>query len=137
MPDTPIENITVDTSEVEQRLQALQEHANITVGTVLDTTNKAFQTVALLGEIMGIAIPQWMVLMYSAIYLAAKEVYKLGVAFAAGTAISPIMAVKSAIVFGIAAAMFYQAQRVRHAEKRIQSQLTASLQILNLWSPRG
>ena len=126
---SPEINLTIDGSEAERELEQLEQHAKFTAQTVVATTRKGYQSLVLLGDIMGYAIPMWFNLMAQAALMAGETFAEL----AAAETMTGWLAVKSALTFSIALMMFYRAAQLQQQKTEVENKLNSILQLGNLW----
>ena len=123
-------DVKVDTSEADKALEQLQQHSEITSKAVMQTVNKSYQSLILVADIMGIAIPEWFTLMSAAVIMAAQTFVTLATA----ESLTGFLAAKAVITFNIAALMFYRAMQILIARRDVESKLNSTLMLLQLHS---
>ena len=121
---------TVDTSEGDEALRQLKQHADITAGSVMSTIRKSYSSMMLLADIMGVAIPEWFNLMSSAAIMAGQMFVEL----AAADTVSGIFAWRAGATFAMAAMMFARGMTLQAEQTVVESKLNSTIQLLNMWS---
>lgn len=121
--------VEVDTIKAQQQLAQLKETADITATTVLQTTRKGYQSLVLLADIMGYAIPMWFNLMASAAIMAGEMFVEL----AAAEAASGWLVLKAGVTFSIALMMFYRATIIQQQKIEVENKLNSVLMLGNIW----
>ena len=122
--------VTVDTSEGDRALRQLRVHSDITAKAVMESVNKSYQTLVLVADIMGAAIPEWFNLMASAALMAGNMFASL----AAAETISGVFAAKAIVTFSIASIMFIRAAQIQMQRAEVERRLNSTLQLLQLYS---
>ena len=122
--------VKVDTTEPEAALRQLEQHAEITARSVVETVNKGYQTMTFLGDIMGIALPEWFNLMASAALMAGEMFATL----AAAETMTGLLAAKAVVTFSIATMMFYRAMVIQMQRTEVENKLHSTLMLLQLYS---
>ena len=125
--------IDVNTEEAEAALNQLEKHAEITGKSVMKTVNRSYQSMILLADIMGIAIPEWFNIMASAAIMAGEMFSTL----AAAETVSVTLAWKAGITFSIATMMFFRAMQIQQQKSTVESSLHSTLMLLQLHTGRG
>lgn len=122
--------VTVDPTEGHEALDQLEKHAEITAKSVMEGVSKSYQTVILLADIMGVAIPEWFNIMAASAIMAGEMFAEL----AAAETVSGVLAAKAWITFGIATTMFFRAMYIQQQKSEIESKLNSTLMLLQLHS---
>lgn len=122
--------VDVDTTEADKALEQLQQHSEITARSVMATVNDSYQTLVLLADIMGVAIPEWFNLMAAATLMAGTMFAEL----AAAETATGFLAAKAVMTFSIATIMFYRAMQIRRQKTEVESKLNSTLMLLQTWS---
>ena len=122
--------VEVDTTKADEELKHLQEHAQLVSRETLHLVRKSYSTLALLGDIMGYAIPQWFNLMFSAAMMAV-ETFR---AMAAAETMTIYGAGKAVLSFTASVLMFMQAMIILQAGTQADRKLNSIISLLNLWS---
>ena len=123
-------DVEVDTTDADKALEQLQTHSEITAKSVMQTVSKSYQSLILVADIMGIAIPEWFNLMAAAVLMAGQTFITL----AAAETMTGFLAAKAVITFNIAALMFYRAMQLQIARRDVESKLNSTLMLLQLHS---
>lgn len=126
---TEIDSISIDTTEAEESLKQLEAHADITAKTIMTTTQKGYNSLVLLADIFGQAIPLWFNLLAQAAFMAGTVFTEL----AAAETLSGWLAAKAVITFGIATMMFYRAMQLQTTKTEVENKLNSVLQLANIW----
>ena len=121
--------VTVDTKEAQSLLAQLKESSDITAVTVMSTVKKSYQSLRLLGDIFGIAIPFWFDLMAGAALMAGETFAEL----AAAESVSGWLTLKAGVTFTIALMMFYRAMTLQQQKTVIENKLNSIIQLGNMW----
>ena len=125
-----VKYIDVDTGKADKALEQLQQHSEITKKSVMEVVSKSYQSLMLVADVMGIAIPEWFNIMASAVIMAGN----MFVALATAESISGVMAAKAVVTFNIAALMFYRGMQINAARRETEGKLNSVLQLLHLYS---
>ncbi len=126
---TPETDITVDTTEAQNELKQLQMTNDITAKSVIQTTKKGYQSLILLADLFGVAIPMWFNLMASAAFMAAETF----TALAAAETLSGWLVAKSAVTLSLATAMYFRAITLQNQASIAEQKLNTIVQLSNVW----
>ena len=121
--------VKVDTTEAIRELDELRQVNDITAQSVVNTARKGYQSLALLADLFGVAIPMWFNLMASAAFMAAETFTQL----AAAETISGWMAAKAVVTYSLAAAMYFRAITLQNQATQIEQKLNTIVQLSNVW----
>ena len=121
--------VKVDSSEAEEALKQLEDHTAMSANEIFMLTRKTYSTLALLGDILGYAIPQWINMMLSAAMMAVETYTALATAeFTTGNI------VKAVLSFSAATLLFGQALQIATMATQTDAKLNSVIQLLNMWS---
>ena len=126
MSEERITDITVDTTQAEKELEQLRLHSAMTERTVLDTTRKSYEILALSAELFGMAIPIWFSLMAEMAMLAGTMFQEL----AKAETVSGWLAAKAFVTFAISGMLFYRAMLILQRKSEAEAKLETVLMII-------
>lgn len=124
-----IQNIGVDTSQAYEDLAQLEMQAAVVTASVVKSSRKGYESIALLLDIAGIAIPQTIQLFASAAFLAAETLVQLATA----ETITVVLAAKAIMTFTMAGILFSRAIFLRGEAMRQQQTLNSLIQLHGVW----
>ncbi len=124
-----VDSVTIDTSEMIASLKQLEQHAAITAQTVLSTTKKGYQSLILLADIFGVALPMMFTLLIEATFMAGTVFAE----FATAETLSGWFALKAGITFAISTMMFYRALQLQAQKSEVENKLNSIMQLGNIW----
>ena len=124
--------IDVDTTDADEALQQLQEHSQLISRETLSLVRQSYSTLALLGDLMNIAIPQWFNLMFSAAMMAVQTYREMATAELAASA--GTLAWKAFLSYSASVIMFAQALSILMAGTEADRKLNTIIMLLNTWS---
>jgi hypothetical protein len=127
-----VKYIDVDTTDAEAALDQLKEHTNLVSTTTLSLVRKSYTSLALLGDIMGIAIPQWFNLMFASAMMAAQTYREMATAELVGS--GGALAWKAFLSYSASVIMFSQAMAILLMGTEADQKLNSILQLMNVWS---
>lgn len=122
--------IEVSTTEAQQELDQLQQHAEITAQSVISVTRKGYQSLVLMADLFGIAIPEW----FNLLAMGALMAGEMFASLAAAETVTAVLAIKATVTFSIATMMFYRAMQLRTTQSQVESKLNTIVQLVNTWS---
>lgn len=122
-------DVEVDTRDAQLELDQLRENADFTATSIMSITKKGYQSLRLLGDIFGIAIPMWFDLMATAAIMAGETFAELA---AAETASGWLIA-KAGVTFSISLMLFYRALTIQQQKTEVENKLNSILILGNLW----
>ncbi len=127
---TEIDDLTIDTTEAQEQLEQLQNHARMVSKTVMRNVRKGFNSLVLMLDIMGETIPMAVNLAAQAIFLAAEGFHQL--AFA--ESLTVVGALHAGLMFVMASMLFYRALTLEREASIIESKLNSSIQLVSMWA---
>ena len=126
---------TVDTTEGEEALNQLKDHSEAVRLDVVGTIRKTYTSLILLGDIMGIAIPQWFNAMITSVFMAQQSAAAMGRALeAASVASGGLYLAQAGVLFLSASMLFAQGMYLQNTRNEIVSKLNSTSQLLNVWA---
>jgi hypothetical protein len=138
--------VGVDTSEAEIALNRLDTHAKLTANTVISTVRTAYQSIMLVADIMGQAIPVYYGMVIESVLMAASTMTTVATAFetmavaaaaAPPGALTPIpylLMAKAILGFGMAGMMFSMALALATQQSEEASKLNSFIQLTSLYA---
>lgn len=123
--------IDVDTTEADEALDQLEAHSQLVSSETLMVVRQSYSSLVLLGDIMGIAIPQWFNLMVSAAMIAAqtyREMASIELAASGGT-----LAWKAFLSYSASVLLFGMAMNILIRGTEADRKLNSIIQLLNTW----
>ena len=131
----PCGAVTVDTSEGAEALNQLKEHAESVRLDVVGAIRKTYTSLVLLGDIMGIAIPQWFNSMVTSVFMAQQSAVAMGRALAAASVVSGgLYLAQAGVLFLSASMLFAQGMYLQNTRNEVISKLNSTSQLLNVWA---
>ena len=121
--------VTVDTSEGEEALDQLKQHATMTADEVIRQTRKGYTTLTLLTGIMGQIIPAWFNMMISAVFSIAQTFIAIGKA----ETLSGIFLFKATLSFAAGALLFVQAINLEITKQSFGMEMNNTIALLNMY----
>lgn len=121
--------INVDLSEAEADLAQMEMHVAQVERSVLQTTRKAYNSLGLLLDIVGITIPTTIQLFAGAAFLAGEMLLELG----AAETITGVLAVKALFTFSMAAVLFSRVVFMQGEASKAQSTLNNLILLHAQW----
>lgn len=121
--------IGVDTSEAKQDLAQMEMHAAQVGASVQNTTRRAYNSLGLLLDIVGVAIPQTIQIFASAAFMAGEMLLELGSA----ETITGVMAVKALLTFTMAAVLFSRAAFLQGESIKVEHTINNLINTYSQW----
>lgn len=121
--------VSVDTSEAEEDLKQMEMHAALVDASIVSLSRKTFNSLSLLLDIAGVAIPQTIQIFASAAFMAGEMLLELGQAeFLTGA-----LAIKALITFSMAAILFSRAAFLQGEASKAENTLNNLILIEAQW----
>ena len=133
-PDTEIDHLTIDTSEAMAALEQLEAHGKMTAAEVMHTTHKVYTSLTLMAEMVGMVVPQWIDMMFGAVFMMAQTMHTVGEALITAGTVNPLFAVQATFAFLSASLMFAQAFSLMGQKREADQQMGRMMSLLNTWS---
>jgi hypothetical protein len=125
-----VQYIDVDTTDAENALNQLKDHSQLISRETQGLIRKSYTSLALLGDLMGVAIPQWFNLMFASAMMAAQTYRSMGDADVA----TGVLAWKAFLSYSASVIMFSQAMAILIMGTEADQKLNSVLQLMNVWS---
>lgn len=128
--------VHVDTTDAQRELDQLQQHADLTLKTVVSTTRKAYSSMLLMADIMGVAIPEFFSLIGTAVLMSASVIQELAAVEGGIGAITgnPLLIARAAFTFSLSIMLINRAMLLEQQKTEVESKLNSTIALLNLWS---
>ena len=127
---TTIDSLQMDTAQAQAALAQLEQHAGMTSAKIMRIAKKGYQTITLLADIIGKALPMWFSLMSQAAFMASAMFAEL----AAAETVSGFLAAKALVTFSIATLLFYRGLEIQAEKSQVEMELNSILRVGNIWS---
>ena len=121
--------VTVDTTEAQEDLAQLEQQASVINAQVVRAVRRSYQSLALMLDIFGIAIPTVIQTLASAVFLAAETYMEL----AAAETITVVGAAKAILTFTMAGLLFYRALSLQEEGRQAENTLNSLIQLHGVW----
>ena len=125
---TDCEGISLDTSQAEEELRALEAQAQITGEGIMRRLNKSYMALNLFLDIFHIALPQSIQLMAAGAMMAGQMLADL----AAAEAATGILAFKVGLTFTMASMMFIRGMILQQQASEIEESINSTIHLLDL-----
>ena len=124
---TELDDLTLDTSEAERELAALQRSAEITAQTVLTLTRRGYATLSLFSRAAGQAVSVSLDLLIQSTFLFAEALT------AQASAESLLGSPRALLLYGMATLFFYRATVLQGQRSEIDNAFDSLLTAANIW----
>lgn len=130
---TEIEDITVDTGEIDAALDKVKDKSSLTLSKITSEIRRAWDTTIIFSYLAGETIGQAYELMAQAVFIGAETL----TALAQAQTLSVLGAVQGVITFGLAIALYAKGLMIRYRGEQTSREFDRVIMLLNVWRMYG